>query len=185
MSINDNAQHLANVAASSADTSPPSASLSIDLNFTWQNTLRILLAVHQDGNAEGRRVITREFERMALAADLSTEAISLLDRLVKHGLSDPAALQLLDKARRAVEPQPARLAPRESEADTNGRFGLLARQYMGRNIEIEVCYSAAGFYIGTYDEGEPCSRESQEYWPTRESATKALDTGTWTQRVRP
>lgn len=42
--------------------------------------------------------------------------------------------------------------------------------------------SNAGFYIGTLDEEGPASRESVEYYPSRELAQQALDKGTWTQR---
>ena len=64
-------------------------------------------------------------------------------------------------------------------------FGLLARQ-MGVCYPVQVLHSAAGFYIGTRDaDGAPCSRESNEYFPLRSRADRALARGTWTQRLDP
>lgn len=63
------------------------------------------------------------------------------------------------------------------------QYGMLASQ-AGYRLPIEVQESRAGFYIGTFDCG-PVSRESDEYWPTRELAQAALDTGNWTQKPHP
>lgn len=53
----------------------------------------------------------------------------------------------------------------------------------GRAFPLEVCKSAAGFYIGTRDEeGMPFTRESCEYWCKQEMAEKALVKGLWTQK---
>lgn len=52
--------------------------------------------------------------------------------------------------------------------------------------ELQVLESQAGFYIGTYDSSEgPVSRDSVEYWPTRQLAEQALETGNWTRRDNP
>lgn len=49
--------------------------------------------------------------------------------------------------------------------------------------QLQVLRSAAGFYIGTLDrEGFPYSRESVEYFKSREVAETALATGQWTMR---
>ena len=61
----------------------------------------------------------------------------------------------------------------------------MAKRLLGKTLELQVCYSAAGFYLGTYDRDMPCTRESVEYWRVRELATRALDSGHWTQRDRP
>lgn len=60
----------------------------------------------------------------------------------------------------------------------------LARLIGGSRLPLQVLRSAAGYYIGTADEGGPVSRESAEYWATREIAQAALDAGphAWTQR---
>ena len=68
-----------------------------------------------------------------------------------------------------------------------GPTGKLAFDIMGIRLPLEVLRSARGFYLGTYNESGPVSRESAEYWPTEDAAQKALDTGpdAWTQRDHP
>lgn len=53
----------------------------------------------------------------------------------------------------------------------------------GQALPLQVCFSRAGYYLGTQDELGPVSRESIEYWPTRTAADEALSTGHWTQRL--
>ena len=65
------------------------------------------------------------------------------------------------------------------------RVGLLALENCGLRLPLQICQSAAGFYIGTMDGFEPCSRESMEYFKTRQLAADALDSGEWTQRDHP
>lgn len=65
------------------------------------------------------------------------------------------------------------------------RVGYLAREYGGERLELRVLKSAAGFYLGTFNDDGPFSRESVEYWPTIEQATQALNTDQWTQRSHP
>lgn len=49
--------------------------------------------------------------------------------------------------------------------------------------ERQVLQSQAGFYIGTIDsDGDPLSRDSEEYWPTKSLADVALSSGKWTLR---
>lgn len=63
-------------------------------------------------------------------------------------------------------------------------FGQLAYEYCGIKLPLTVLRSAAGYYIGTYDDG-PCSRESNEYFRTKEIARAALASGKWTQKMCP
>ena len=63
--------------------------------------------------------------------------------------------------------------------------GVLAKQWCGVTLPLQVLRSGAGWYIGTYDEEGPCSRESEEYWGTEREAQIALDEGFWTQRDHP
>lgn len=63
--------------------------------------------------------------------------------------------------------------------------GLLAMEYCNKRFPQQVLRSAAGFYIGTFDDDGPVSRESVEYWRKREAADQALSTGEWTQRSEP
>lgn len=60
------------------------------------------------------------------------------------------------------------------------KFGLIAHEYCQRKLPLGVYKSNSGFYIGTYDYDGPCSRESEEYFDTREEAHEALLTNNWT-----
>ena len=61
------------------------------------------------------------------------------------------------------------------------QYGQLAYEF-GNKIPLKICKSNAGFYLGTKDEGEPFTRESIEYWKTKEEAEQALASNNWTQR---
>ncbi len=65
------------------------------------------------------------------------------------------------------------------------QFGLLAKTYCDKELELGVYGSGAGFYIGTFSDEGPCSRESNEYFRTREKAVAALANGEWTQKQYP
>lgn len=72
--------------------------------------------------------------------------------------------------------------------ELTARYGVgqLAKEYTGAELPLQVCCSAAGFYIGTMSpDGTPCSRESAEYWKERKRAEFALWSGYWTQRANP
>jgi hypothetical protein len=56
---------------------------------------------------------------------------------------------------------------------------------VGKSLPLQVLRSAAGHYIGTFDDDGPASRESVEYFPSHEAARHALETGAWTQRQYP
>ncbi|ALZ24369.1 TPA: hypothetical protein P7236_003301 [Pseudomonas aeruginosa] len=66
-----------------------------------------------------------------------------------------------------------------------GPSGLLALAYVGKSLPLQVLCSAAGHYIGTFDDDGPVSRESVEYFPSHEAARHALETSAWTQRQYP
>ncbi|CAJ2794328.1 Uncharacterised protein [Burkholderia pseudomallei] len=68
---------------------------------------------------------------------------------------------------------------------TNPHFGALAWRYTGKRLPLQVLRSVAGYYIGTADDEGPISRESVEYFPTRDLAERALVAGCWTQRFVP
>lgn len=65
------------------------------------------------------------------------------------------------------------------------RKGELAYEMLGVRLPLRVLRSAAGYYIGTFDEQGPVSRESLEYYPTLEAAQAALDDNTFTQKPAP
>jgi hypothetical protein len=62
-------------------------------------------------------------------------------------------------------------------------YGRLAAEFGKRVLPLQVCRSAAGFYVGTREGGAPFSRESEEYWRSRTEAERALMSGDWTQRL--
>ena len=62
------------------------------------------------------------------------------------------------------------------------QYGKRALAHLRLELPLQVLMSNAGFYIGTLDEEGPASRESVEYYPSRDRAQQALDNGTWTQR---
>jgi len=62
------------------------------------------------------------------------------------------------------------------------QIGYLAKKFRNRELPLQVLERGEGFYIGTFcsDDG-PMTRESTRYWPTREDAQSALETGEWVQ----
>lgn len=64
-------------------------------------------------------------------------------------------------------------------------IGKLAKQYCKLELEVQVCKSANGYFIGTMHNGEPISRESESYYVTKEACQNALDNNTWTQKESP
>ena len=165
----------------------PDRELLVELKFTWQNTVATLLALIEDGDSEGKRFAKHEFSRMAIAADFGSDALLRLSALLAEGkLSDDQAAHLVDRARSATaSDRMARTAATSQAAAATKPLGYLAQQ-CGCDLELTVCRSARGFYIGTRDvDGSPFSRESMEYWLTREAAEAALASGTWNQKLTP
>lgn len=64
-------------------------------------------------------------------------------------------------------------------------IGYLALTYLSKRLPLQVRHSAAGYFIGTADDGEPVSRESAEYFRSYEAAEQALSAGRWQQRLHP
>jgi len=70
--------------------------------------------------------------------------------------------------------------------NTRQQYGWLAAEFGKRRLPLQVCQSAAGFYLGTKEENQPFSRKSVESWRTREEANEALlSQRKWTQRRAP
>lgn len=164
---------------------------AIDLGLrSWDEAVRLLLAAHLHATAEGQRMVEAHLVRMAQIADLAQNAVALLDRLPDAALAPlgdhwaQLRCTLLQHAV-ALSPSAAPTAPspgtESSDETQRPPLGLLA-QRSGQDLPLEICYSAAGFYLGTCNDEGPYTRESQEYWPRRELAQRALDTGRWTQR---
>ncbi|GKT25130.1 hypothetical protein [Acidovorax sp. SUPP3334] len=65
------------------------------------------------------------------------------------------------------------------------RHGLLAQEFCGKRLPLQVLRSQRGHYIGTAGDEGPVSRESNEYFRTEELAQQALQGGNWTQKQEP
>lgn len=65
------------------------------------------------------------------------------------------------------------------------KYGFLAFSVTGKKLPLNVLQSAAGFYIGTFDEEGAVSRESNEYFRSFESCNYALQNGEWSQKENP
>jgi hypothetical protein len=72
--------------------------------------------------------------------------------------------------------------------DVKQQYGWLAAKFSKRQLPLEVCGGPASYplryYLGTQEDGMPFTRESEERWPTREKAERALMSGDWTQRLQ-
>ena len=68
---------------------------------------------------------------------------------------------------------------------TSVPHGLLAKEILGLTLELTVLKSGAGWYIGTFDNEGPVSRESVEYYQTESLADQALEQDLWTQKENP
>ena len=170
---------------------------------SWHDILPTLLALLTAGTAQGQSIATRELQRMAAAADMSSAALAALGEFASMGeqtlpASVLAALATADQGPGMPGAERSSVGADHSSADLAGvaqsdkdraaadvpslgiRYGKLARAE-GKLLPLEVCYSAAGFYLGTYCDEQPFSRES-EYFPSRDTATRALQSGEWTQR---
>ncbi|EKQ6326546.1 hypothetical protein [Pseudomonas aeruginosa] len=62
------------------------------------------------------------------------------------------------------------------------QYGKLALAHLSLELPLQVLMNKnRAYYIGTSDEEGPVSRESVEYYPSRELAQQALDNDTWSQ----
>lgn len=59
---------------------------------------------------------------------------------------------------------------------------ISTRSTLPKRRPLCVLRGIAGYYIGTANDEGPLSRESVEYFPTRDLAERALVYGCWTQR---
>ncbi|MBE0614126.1 MAG: hypothetical protein IH604_10710 [Burkholderiales bacterium] len=64
-------------------------------------------------------------------------------------------------------------------------IGKLAKEICGVELPVTVLESQAGFYLGTEEGSVPLSRESAEYYVTKNLAEAALASGKFTQRMNP
>ncbi len=59
-------------------------------------------------------------------------------------------------------------------------------RYLEEDHPLSVLHSAAGWYIGAVSvEGEPLSRDSEQYYTSEQEAREVLTKQSWTQRMDP
>jgi hypothetical protein len=105
------------------------------------------------------------------AAACGLEFRPLAELTLRHRASRPVANALKHGAR---------------SENIRRQYGWLAAEFGKRQLPLQVCQSAGGFYLGTKEKGRPFSRESVESWRTREEANEALlSPRKWSQRPVP
>ncbi len=128
------------------------------------------IALVRRPEAMARRLPHFALQNLAAAA-CGLEFRPLSELTLRHRASRPAANSLRHGATRET---------------TRRQFGWLAAKFGKRQLPLQVCQSAAGFYLGTKEKDQPFSRESVESWLTREEANEALlSARKWTQRPAP
>lgn len=153
----------------------------------WVEAMPLLLALLESGTHEGKRQAREQLRQMARVADLGALAVERLDQLGDSVFVE-AQLAAAGVCRTAATNDPRQSELNLCAAQTAGTarpVAQIASAALGHPVPLEVCYSAAGFYLGTYVQAEPYSRESVEYWRKREEAEAALASGRWTQRQQP
>jgi hypothetical protein len=189
----------------SLDSDTASGSMTIDIApRKWVDVLTLFEALTVSGDAQGKRIAHEQLTIMAQTADMAAPAIQRLSELGEDAFLYATVVPLYRETRKRVTAQQAGHAHESAGADSGaGALGgrgvqgasaapmaapvaapvaVLASAAAGCTVLLEVCYSAAGFYLGTYRDGEPHTRESAEYWRRRDAAQSAMATGTWTQR---
>lgn len=156
----------------------------------WVEAFPLFLALLESGTHEGKRQAREQLRQMARVADLGALAVKRLDQL---GDSVFVEVQMAAAGVCRAAATDDQHDPRQRElklcaaqaVDAARPMAQIASATLGRPVPLEICYSAAGFYLGTYVDAEPYSRESVEYWRKREEAAAALASGRWTQKQQP
>ena len=158
---------------------------------TWVASLGPILAVYQSGTPKGSWLAKQNLQRMAELADLATSAVQTLERIVcdDHVRGDDIS-QVLADGKRLCNAKPAdntidHHSSPSPAGEVSAEFGLLAKRLSSLELPLDVCYCARGFYVGTFCDAQPYTRESEEYWQRRELVVDAMRNHTWTQRTAP
>ena len=125
---------------------------------------------------------------MAEVADLAISAVRTIERIVTEDHVRGTDVRLvMAEARRLSHAKPAdntcdRHCAPSPDGDSRRACGALAKRLSNLELPLDVCHSASGYYIGTYCDAQPYTRESEQFWARRELAVHAMKTGDWTQR---
>ncbi len=165
--------------------------LSISLELTWTSSLMPLLAVYEAGSPKGRSLAKQNLQLMAELADLALNAVRTIERMVtENHVRDDDVLLVISEARRLSDARPCDNSREHAGSpspvgDAAAPCGVLAKRLSQLDLPLDVCYNARGYYIGTFCDAQPYTRESEEHWARRELAAAALKSGDWTQRTAP
>ena len=69
-------------------------------------------------------------------------------------------------------------SPRPAPGTPVGKLALES----GARLALQVLHSNAGYYLGTCTDEGPYTRESLEYFRSKDKAEAAMTSGDWTQR---
>lgn len=153
----------------------------------WVEALPLFLALLESGTHEGKRQAREQLRQMARVADLGALAVERLGQLGDIAFVEvQLAAAGVCRAAATNDPRRSELSLGTTQAvDAARPVAQIASAALGRPVPLEICYSARGFYLGTYVDAEPNSRESVEYWHKREEAEAAMASGRWTQKQQP
>jgi hypothetical protein len=156
---------------------------------TWVASLAAMLAVFESGTPKGRSLAKQNLQRMAELADLAVDAVKTVERIVTDDhVRGTDICAVITEARRLSHARPgdnSREHPAAPSPDGEAAraCGVLAKGLANLELPLDICCCGCGYYIGTFCDAQPYTRESHEYWPHRKDAAQALQTGAWTQRV--
>lgn len=66
---------------------------------------------------------------------------------------------------------------------TDKNYGILTKQYYGKEMELKIVLTGKGFFIGTARHRGPVVRESLEYYQAHRDAQHDMVNDSFTQRV--
>lgn len=127
------------------------------------------------------------FEAAIVAKNLACQKLDEADLVATH--CDHAATLKSEREAECTAAVCAVQAAQQAVMESDEAFPNFVRYYghlanhLGRILPLQVYKSGAGFYIGTYDDEGPCSRESNEYFRSEKLAQEALSSGNWTQKM--
>lgn len=165
--------------------------LSNPLELSWASSLAPLLAIYEAGSPEKRGPARLNLQRMAEVADLAFNAVRTIERMVtEHSAWDNDVLQVFLEAQRLNDALGSDLSLDRIEGvlpscEASVLCGVLAKRRSQLDLPLDVCYGVRGYYIGTFCDAQPYTRESEEHWSRRELAATALKNEDWTQRIEP
>lgn len=164
--------------------------LSNPLEVTWASSISPLLTIYEAGSPEQRIVARRDLQRMAEVADLAFNVVKTIERMVieqpaRDNNDVPQVFLEAEHLNNGLRSDLSldRIGDSSPTAEVSLMCGVLAKRRSQLDLPLDVCYGVCGYYIGTFCDAQPFTRESEEHWSRRELAATALKNGDWTQRI--